>query len=211
MQPELNVPGESKVTELFEQIKGTRLEIPVLLAAIVPARRSEICGLSLDDLTGDILRIHRAVVYDKNQNLILKEYPKTDKSNREVLLPSYVADLIRAKGVICDYTPGALSRAFTYLLQKNGMDHCRLHDLRHAFVSIAHAQKMPDAYIQERGGWSTDYVMKHVYRHTFDDVRIREQSKVNDTFTALIPDAKKSPQTTNDLGGREEKLRGRKD
>lgn len=181
------------MSQLFEQIRGTRLEIPVLLAAIVPARRSEICGLSLDDLHGDILRIHRAVVYDRNNRPILKEYPKTDKSNREVLLPSYVADLIRERGVICDYTPGALSRAFTYLLQKNGMEHCRLHDLRHAFVSIAHAQRMPDAYIQERGGWSTDYVMKHVYRHTFDDVRIREQSRVNQAFTDLLPDNKKDP------------------
>lgn len=189
----LNIPGEHQITALFEQIRGTRLEIPVLLAVIVPARRSEICGLSLDDLHGDILHIHRAMVYGAGNQLILKDYPKTDKSNREILLPQYVADLIREHGVICDYTPGGLSRAFTYLLHKCGMDHCRLHDLRHSFVSIAHAQHMPDAYIQERGGWSTDFVMKNVYRHTFDDVRTAEQQKINQAFISLIPEDKKSP------------------
>jgi hypothetical protein len=36
-------------------------------------------------------------------------------------------------------------------------------------VSALHAAGVPDAYIMQRGGWSSDGVMKSVYRHTLAD------------------------------------------
>ena len=43
------------------------------------------------------------------------------------------------------------------------------HSLRHYSASYLHAIGIPDAYIMERGGWSTPHVMQKVYRHALAD------------------------------------------
>lgn len=48
------------------------------------------------------------------------------------------------------------------------------------------AAGLPDAYIMERGGWSTTYTMTNVYRHTLTEDRRKQQEKVNDVFTGLL-------------------------
>jgi integrase len=45
------------------------------------------------------------------------------------------------------------------------MQHFSLHKLRHYFASRLSAEGVPDADIMALGGWSTDAVMKTVYRH----------------------------------------------
>ena len=182
VKPQLNVPGEATVRQIYRIVKGSRLEIPVLLASVGPMRRGEIVAASLDDLDGDTLHVRRAAVYDKNRRQIIKDYPKTMESDRLILLPHSVAELIRERGVTWDYSLEGLSDAFSRMLASNHIEHFRFHDLRHSFVSLAHAAGIPDAYIQERGGWSTAYTMINVYRHTLDDSRMEKQAKVNRIF-----------------------------
>lgn len=173
---------------IYSLAKGSRLEVPILLASIGPMRRGEIVAASLGDLEGDAMHVHRTAVYNSDNVQIIKEYPKTLESDRIILLPHSVAELIRERGVICDYSLVGLTRAFDYFLRKHGIAHFRFHDLRHAFVSIAHAAGLPDAYIMERGGWSTNYTMVNVYRHTLDADRRANQAKVNSVFESLFTD-----------------------
>lgn len=184
-RPQLNIPDEETIARLFECVKGTPLEVPVLLAALVPMRRGEICAARLEDLDGNVLHIHRSIaVGDHGQTQ--EKAPKTDSSDRYVKLPDEVADLIRNQGYICNISVKAISKQFSQILKKNGIEHFRFHDLRHAFVSIAHAAGIPDAAILARGGWSTTYTVNAVYRHLLDSDRQRLEDKVNDVFTDLM-------------------------
>lgn len=61
----------------------------------------------------------------------------------------------------------------------------RFHDLRHYAASIMHAIGIPDQYILQRGGWSSDSVMKTVYRNTIDLETVRQNKKINDHFKRL--------------------------
>ncbi len=175
---------------LFEAAKGTKLEIPILLGALGPLRRAEIVALEMSDLDSNgVLHVQRAYATDQHQRVV-KKSTKTYESDRYIKLPDTVVEKIREQGYICNCSMNYISTTFPKLLRKAGIKHFRFHDLRHAFVSIAHAAKIPDAYIKERGGWATDYVMKSVYMHTLDEDRRKNQEEVNDVLSDLLSPGK---------------------
>ena len=51
-----------------------------------------------------------------------------------------------------------------------------------------------DEYAQERGGWSSDRVMKCVYTHTFSDERKKVDETIDNYFETLLG-VKKDPET----------------
>lgn len=181
-RPELNIPDSDTIQKLYDAVKGTDLELPILLAALGPMRRGEIVAASADDLVGDILYVHRAAVLDTNGKQRIKEYPKTDESNRYIPLPGSVADMLRKQGCATKLQLNSLSDRFHDFLIKHDFEPFRFHDFRHAFVSIAHAAGIPDAYIMARGGWSTPYTMNHVYRHALNKDKLEMDKKINGLF-----------------------------
>lgn len=185
VKPEYNIPDEDTIRAVFALARGTNLEIPILLGAIGPMRRGEIVGSRIDDLDGDILHVHRCAVMSDHGE-VTKEYPKNYSSDRYIMLPHDVAEKIREQGYIYDGSLNSLSKAFPKLLKCAGIKKFRFHDLRHAFVSIAHAAGLPDAYIQARGGWSSPYTMNAVYKHTLNADSKKAQETVNDVFQGLM-------------------------
>lgn len=47
-------------------------------------------------------------------------------------------------------------------MKKLDIPHFRFHDLRYYSASIMHAIGVPDVYIMERGGWSSDKTLKKI-------------------------------------------------
>ncbi len=45
---------------------------------------------------------------------------------------------------------------------------------------------VPDKYAMERGGWSTDSILKSVYQQTFTSERKRVDSVIDDYFNGVI-------------------------
>lgn len=60
------------------------------------------------------------------------------------------------------------------------------HDLRHMNASIMLALGIPDKYAMERGGWSSDHIMKSVYQHTFTAEREAADEKIDRYFESLL-------------------------
>ncbi len=48
-----------------------------------------------------------------------------------------------------------------------------------------HAIGVPDQYIMQRGGWSSDNIMKSVYRNAIDIEAVRQNKKINGHFQKL--------------------------
>lgn len=167
-RPDINIPDEATMHRIMDAAKGTDLEIPLALASF-GLRRSEICALTVEDLTGSILHIHRAAVYGSDKAIHTK-LPKNYTSDRHIRIPDDLAEKIRKQGYITEMTPAALSHAYNRLLEKNDIPHFRLHDLRHFFVSYCHnVLKLSDAQIQTITGHKTSVVLRNNYLHSMND------------------------------------------
>lgn len=168
------IPTFEDVKLLFEYSKDSEFYVALYLASM-SLRRSEICALTIDDLNGDDLVINKAMVQDINKKWIVKDCPKTDASNRIVTIPREVAERIREQGYIYKYNPNAIDNYLRRTLKKLDIPVFSLHKLRHFFASYSHELGYSDAIIQSIGGWSTDHVMKRVYRHAMNESQARKQ------------------------------------
>ena len=81
--------------------------------------------------------------------------------------------------------PNTLCKVFKRVTDSLDIPHFRFHDLRHYSASIQHALGIPDAYIMQRGGWSSDRVLKAVYRYAMDDQTKEMNEKANAHFAEL--------------------------
>ncbi|MBD5501829.1 MAG: site-specific integrase [Lachnospiraceae bacterium] len=184
VQPELYIPSDNEIQALVDAVKNTELEIPVLLGAFCMMRRGEICGLSMSDIQGNIIHIHHSLVLGTDKEWHLKA-PKTETSDRYIEAPAFVTDRIREVGRITNLNPHSITIMFQRVLDRNNINHFRFHDLRHYSASIRHALGIPDAYIMADGGWSSDKVLKSVYRHAMSDRRKEMSKKINSHFGEL--------------------------
>ena len=184
-----NTPGDKEVQKFIQYIKekDRNLYLAVLLAAFGPMRRSEICALTSDDIKGSSVTVHRAKVPVHGGGWAIKEAPKTDASNRTITFPSFVAKELKGiSGPVVTCSPTHITKMFKKEMIRAGLPVCRFHDLRHYGASIMHAIGVPDVYIIERGGWSSDHVMKAIYRDSIDAEKRKQTAAINEHFAALV-------------------------
>jgi integrase len=188
---ERNIPCDEEVKMLIENA-NPRLRLAIILGS-QGLRRGEICGLKYRDLLVDFsaIYIHSDMIKGEN-GWILKECPKTDSSNRRVILPKQIIQMmVDCKGdktdndFIVDLLPDTVTTKFVALRNRLGLK-CRFHDLRHYAASILHSIGVPDTYIQERCGWGSDNVLKSVYRNSLADKSRQFTELANDYFDKTI-------------------------
>lgn len=177
------IPTESDIRLIVEFFKEKDAEMlkAVYLAAFGTLRRSEICGLSGKDIEGNVIHVHSAVVLDDSKNWIRKT-TKTASSDRYITMPDFVINALPKNGDIVNINPTIITKRFSVALAKLGIPHFRFHDLRHYSASIMHAIGIPDQYIMQRGGWSSDGVLKEIYRNTIDDYTKKFSVQINEYF-----------------------------
>lgn len=184
-RPDLYCPSDDDVRQLLSCIEDRDLRIAVLLAAFGPLRRSEICALTSDDIDGSWITVNKAVVQNEIGEWVVKG-TKTVGSIRRIQMPDFVVkELNGIQGPVITCSPSALSSRFVKALEESGCPKFRFHDLRHYSASIMHAIGVPDQYIMSRGGWSTDNVMKRVYRNVIDLEEAKQTRKITEHFSTL--------------------------
>ena len=193
--------SDEKIKELIppeiilDIVKGTEIELPVLLAIWLSFSASEIQGLKKS------VSIHNGyIVIDEvgvtvNNKLVTKKQAKTESRKRKHKIPEYIQNLIDQTDPNTDklvtLSSQAIHHRFTRLLKANGLPHMTFHDLRHVNASVMALLRIPDKYAQERGGWKTDAVMKKVYTHTFSEERHNVDQTIDNYFNSFLDPAKK--------------------
>jgi integrase len=172
IKPILYTPADHEVKKLIEFVKETRLEIPVILAALSSLRRSEICALTTDDIGDGWIHVHNALVQDKNKKWVLKT-TKTEAGTRITYLPKQATDRIRTlspdSGRIVAMNPNMITSSFAHVLKRTNLHKFRFHDLRSYYASILHYLQVPDKYIMQWGGWHDEKTLQEHYQRVMQD------------------------------------------
>ena len=179
----LPAPGE-----IFHAVKGTRMELPTLLAMWLSFTESEIRGLTKSkSIDGDFITIREVVVVVARED-VRKAMAKEETRNRRHRMPPYIKDLIdKVDGdVIVPMTPSMLLKGLKKCLRENDLPVITFHDLRHINASVMAALNIPDIYAQERGGWKTDFVMKNIYTESLSGEREKADRIIDEYFNNFV-------------------------
>lgn len=177
---------------VLEIIKDTEIELPCLLACWLSYSMSEIRGIRVRDISNGYITLDRVIV-DIGQTPTVKESGKAEARLRKHHIPNYIQALIdknisgkKPDDPLITLSGHAIYMRWVSLLEQHDLPHMTFHDLRHLNASVMAMLRIPDKYAQERGGWSSDRVMKNVYTHTFSEEREKVDETIDNYFDSLL-------------------------
>ena len=179
-QREHSVWTPAQVAKFIEHLEGTRLHMPVMLAATTGMRRAEVLGVRWRDVDLDAgtLTVAQTLTAVRGEPIITP--PKTDGSRRTIPLPKRTIAALRshraaqaaerlAAGEVWDTShddlvfrtelgelvhPDLFSRAFSRAVAASGLPVIRLHDLRHSWATNAFAAGLAAKTVSQQLGHS---------------------------------------------------------
>lgn len=204
---EATVYDLAEISELLTVIRGTNLEVPVILGALLGMRRGEVLGLMWSEVD-----LKNKVIYIRNQ--LVKTYkgpafstPKTKESKRTIPISDNLVEILKKQRinqienqllfgekyinknlVVCQkdgewINPDYLSRKFKRFLERHKLKHIRYHDLRHSYSTILIDHGEPMAVISKLLGHTSIKTTVDLYTHPLD----KAKRKTNDAMdTALF-------------------------
>lgn len=175
-------------------------------------RRGEGLALTWADLDLDAKQPHLSVnkswAYGKGGGYLTR--PKSKRSYRRVPVPPELASVLRithhetvsrygkaAQGLYLfgnpvtntPYEPNSPNHALSRICEASGLEHIRVHDLRHTYGSILLAHGVPVEVVSEWMGHANPSITLKVYRHLLKWERSKYVFSVSSTAT---PPAKKA-------------------
>lgn len=191
---------------LIEKVKGTRLELPVYLAAFLGLRREEIAGLKWDVIDFNKRTLKIEFVRTSAGSQLIEKVPKTEKSRRELyivdelllVLQNHKARKEELKKLLgkgyCDngyvfvrddgkpHRVNSVTEWFKEFLEKNELPKIRLHDLRHTFSSILFDEGVELFSISKALGHSDIGTTSRIYTHLFDQTHKNTMSAMSNAI-----------------------------
>lgn len=196
---------EVGMIDLFDAIRGSSVEIPILMAVWLGMRRSEILGLCWDCIDFESKQIHvrRTYLRDKDKGYVLVENTKTTASTRILPCPDYILSKLetytpnRRSGRVFTMHPNTIYKLMRDICERRGINFVGVHGLRHTNASVMLSLGIVDKVAMARGGWSTDVTMKSVYQHVFADDK-KTADVLVDTYFSGVAKGKTSHKTSHE-------------
>jgi integrase len=193
-QREMQPLSEDQVRLIVEAAKGTRLEVPVLTAALTGVRRGELLALKWSgiDFERGTLSVTGTVEHSRRYGVRFKPETKTKSSRRVVPMAADLAAILRLHReeqegqrretgvawvendlVFCNpdgslWPPDTITKQFAELAATAGLAGFRLHDLRHAFASITLKNGVSVKEVSALLGHSSSVLTLSTYAHVME-------------------------------------------
>jgi integrase len=205
---ELVPMSRERLRLLIDAAQGTRLEVPVAVAAVTGLRRGEILALRWRNVNFNEgwLWVGESLEHTREYGVRFKA-PKSKSSKRRVPLSPECAELLRSHKVAQDaakadagdyyddhdlvfpspdgrpWPPDTLSAQFGKLAALVGLKGFRFHDMRHAFASLTLAGGVSVKEVQTLMGHSSPTVTLSVYARSLEGLG---RAAVNDLSRSLL-------------------------
>ena len=185
-----NIKELPTAEQVIQMIRGTDIELPCLLAMWLSLRMSEVRGLQFGDIKDGILTVQRSKLHVGCDDVV-RSLNKTYNSTRRLFVPAYIQSQINAvphssnEDFIVPQSYRFISDNLKKLAKANGYK-LTFHQLRHLNASVMLMLGIPDKYAMERGGWSSNRVLKSVYQHTFSEERKQVDERIDGFFNDLL-------------------------
>lgn len=170
-----NIYSEDDFAELFAASQGTEHELPVIFAGLCGLRRSEVFGLTWDNIDTEnmTITVKQAAVPIKGE--VTLKSTKNYTSERTFSYPSFVNDILKKKkGIGLIFTDskgnpengGNYSHRFKNFLTKKKLKKIRFHDLRHFNATMMLKSGVSDKVASSRLGHANPNVTRSIYQHS---------------------------------------------
>ena len=160
------IPSDDDVKRIMEALKGTEYFVGIFLACM-GMRRGEILALTPEDIDENKVLINKAMAIDPDRKKVIKR-TKTVDSEREIIIPAQIADMIRDQGYVYRRKPGGMNEKLTEVQKKLGIEHFTLHTLRHYFASKI-IKETDMKTVMALCGWKSDYAPRKIYVHSLKE------------------------------------------
>jgi integrase len=186
--------SDDHLVRLVEAAKGTDMHAFVMMGAVLGMRRGEMLGLTWSrvDLDSDLphVRVEQQVLAVPEEGVAIQPYPKTRASRRTLPLPDRLVQVLRthralqaekrlatgegwkdfdlvfpsSRGTPMD--PRNMTRKFHKVCDEAGVEHERVHNLRHTVATIGLAQGQNILEVSKLLGHSSTAVTLDIYSHS---------------------------------------------
>lgn len=200
---------EQSIAMLLAATTGTRLEVPVMLAAMTGVRRGELLALRWQDVDFERKRLVVSRSLEETKAFGLRF--KLPKSGRVRVLPiadpllaalnvhktRQSADRRRLGAAYADHglvfcnedgspwPPDTLTKQFGAIAKQVGMKGFRFHDVRHGFASISLKQGTSVKEVSELLGHSSPLITLSTYAHTMEGVARDAVNRLADSLVGV--------------------------
>ena len=202
-----------ELMKLIQVASGTKLLLPITLAAGCGLRRGEVCGLRWQDIILDQNMLFVRHSLDRPEKGKLELLPvKTDHSERAVRLPALLTEVLKdvqaAQGRAKEapdslyndqdfvyawddggpVDPDFLDKQFRELLSEHQLKKLRFHDLRHTHATLLLLEHVSIKVISERLGHSSTNITQDIYSHVLPEMQLEAANAIDRVLTPVKPE-----------------------
>lgn len=203
---EVKVWDADTANSFLENIYGTNLYIPVMLALTTGMREGEIAALKWNNINFKEHFISVTHNFQRVGNNYELKPPKTAKSKRNISMldltfkslktyrKSQIKNMLKSKttysdeGFVCawddgrPYRPHYIADMFRSSVKNLGYPVIRFHDLRHTHATILLSKGVNPKIVSERLGHSTVSITLDIYSHVLPNIQKEAVEKLNSIF-----------------------------
>lgn len=191
MVPRRELPwlNYQQIQVLLTGIRGTEIELPVLLA-LHSLRMSELLALTADDIYDNSIHVRDAAVFNKDNYLVVKGKTKTSGSARDIpVLVPRLTELLPSSGKLVSQHPNSLRRSVNRVCTSLGLPEVGLHGLRRSFASLGYHLRWSERSIMAIGGWSNYTTVHNIYVKLAQDDVNEDVKRMQDYYGFTVADS----------------------
>lgn len=184
---------------VINSLKGTYLYLPVFIAGFTGMRRSEVLGLTWEnvDLERAILYVVQTL-YQRKKDVWFFQPTKNNSSRRAIELYDFTVEELKKyqpsknKGLVCltddghHINPGTLGARYIAETKKLGL-RTNFHALRHTHATLLLQMGVPPKIVAERLGHSSTRTTEDIYAHVLPGIQRGAAKLFEEKFIMLNP------------------------